>query len=215
MSLSEDGRYGLLFYCLRLSLSFFFSGKSAEPHAIRMSIKRLLFQGTNLKRRLSSGANPVNSEKSVLSLAIKWFARSVAIILFVTAAAKIFSVYRSGGSVTAMDPVFTFARADVLLVLVALLEIFCGILLCLFGKQGAQLLLIIWLSALFLTYRVGLLLVGYSGPCSCFGKPQSWLNFPFFASLDVIMKWILAYMLILSCLLFGVLMRKNKARLGR
>jgi hypothetical protein len=146
---------------------------------------------------------------------IKWYVRSVAGILFVTAAAKFFSVYRSGGSVTAVDPVFIFIRTDVLLVLVALLETGCAVLLWLIKKQRTQLLLIMWLSTLFLTYRVGLLLVGYSGPCSCFGKPQSWVDFPFFASLDVIMKWVLAYMLILSCLLFGVLMRKNKVRLER
>ena len=139
--------------------------------------------------------------------------RSVGSILFVTAAAKFLRVYRSGGSVTAVDPVFTFVRTDVLLVLVAVLEMACGILLYLLRKQGVQLLLIIWLSTFFLTYRVGLLLVGYSGPCSCFGKPQSWLNFPFFASLDAIMKWILAYMLILSCLLFGVLRRHVAKRL--
>jgi hypothetical protein len=179
-----------------------------------VGIKHFLSRATNLNPKLPFDDNPLNSEETALAFIIKWYVRTAGGILFVTAAAKLVSVYRSGGSVTAVDPVFTFVRGDLLLVLVALLEIACGTLLYLRGKQEVQLLLILWLSTCFLIYRAGLLLVGYSGPCNCFGKPRSWLDFPFFASLDVIMKWILAYMLIPSCLLFGVLRYRVAKRLA-
>jgi hypothetical protein len=152
-----------------------------------------------------SDGSSVVSKESIIPLIVKWFVRSVAVILFITAAAKCFSVYKSGGSIITMDPLFTFIRTDVLLVLVALLETGCAVSLCLMKKQRLQLLLIIWLSTLFLFYRIGLLAVGYTGPCNCLGKPQSWLYFPFFKSLNTIMEWVLAYMLILSCVLFGLL----------
>lgn len=162
------------------------------------------------QQHISSESNPTDCKKSTISFVTKWFVRSVAVILFITATAKCFSVFKSGGEITTMDPVFTFIRTDVLLVLVALLEISCAVCLCLVEKQRLQLLLIIWLGTLFLLYRVGLLAVGYTGPCACFGKPQSWLFFPFFKSLNAIMKWVLAYMLVLSCSLFGLSMWKNR-----
>lgn len=131
---------------------------------------------------------------------VKWYVLSVACILFVTASLKIISVYKSQFSDDRMDPVLIFMRADVLVLAVAALEIIWGILLLVVKDQRKQSLMILWLSGLFLLYRLGLLGVGYSGPCHCFGKPQSWQDFHFFTSLNTIMKIVLAYLSIPSLL---------------
>lgn len=95
------------------------------------------------------------------------------------------------------SPLAGFLTNRQLLIAVGALEIYCAC--ALFSKKlnpfSSAEMLIVWLSSLFILYRVYLWAVNYQGSCLCLGNAAAWLHLSK-AAADTIMG-------VLACLLFG------------
>jgi hypothetical protein len=129
-----------------------------------------------------------------------YFVFSVAVILFVTAATKIFSATGSAEALGHPDPFIPLPNRLVFY-LVGGIELFVsGFLLVKHENQRTKLLLIAWLSTNCLVYRIGLWWMGAPNFCDCLGS----LNEKLFISprtLNYVMLVVLAWMIAGSYLL--------------
>ncbi len=108
---------------------------------------------------------------------VKYFERSFAIILLITAVAKIVSAMGVSTILLTSDPVF-LVSFRLLLLFVAFLEL-CVATICLFGKSSfIKVSSVAWLSTLFLLYHVGMRLTGYHRPCGCMGNLTDAIHLP-------------------------------------
>jgi hypothetical protein len=117
----------------------------------------------------------------------------VALVLLITATAKLISSMGSATILATQDPVTGMTFRD-LFRLVAALEIAVAAI-CIFGRRitlvsGA----VAWLATNFLIYRIALHLIGYRRPCSCMGNLTDALHLSP-QKADTCMKIVLAYML--------------------
>ena len=122
------------------------------------------------------------------------FLRAVALILAITATAKLFSgVSGVGGLLREYDPLLGLRFAN-LLYIAATLELGVAAI-CLFRPAVDGLVAVAWLSTVFLVYRVGLWWTGWQKPCNCLGNLTDALHIsPQLA--DNVMKGLLAFMFI-------------------
>jgi len=130
----------------------------------------------------------------------KVFIKSVAIILFITAALKILTLIDGGRKLDVADPLVFFLSNRALITLSTIIELIVVLYLTIRMKQTSQLLLILWLSCVFLVYHLGLWASGYQYTCYCAGKPFSWLVIIPFDGKTII-RFLLGYMLIGSGIL--------------
>lgn len=126
----------------------------------------------------------------------QWFLTSCAVILTVTALAKFISVTDEVKVLAWPDPVFEFLTFRQLFFLTGALELAVASIL-LFSRVNiaTKLAAVLWISATFLTYRIGLWAIGYKGECNCLGHLTDWLGLAP-GIVDAGMKTILAYLLL-------------------
>jgi hypothetical protein len=97
------------------------------------------------------------------------FFRSVALILFITSSAKLYSAFGSERILDRMDRLLQIPNRWVL-VGTGLIEL-AIVLYLLFGRiERTKLLAVLWLGSGFILYRFFHWFFGYSEPCRCLGK---------------------------------------------
>ena len=138
------------------------------------------------------------------------FLYSAAVVLLLTGSAKVISSFGHETILQTRDPL-TGIQFQVLFRIVAGIE-FAIALTCIFSKRTLLPVgLVAWLTTSFLTYRVGLVLVGYHRPCQCMGNFTDALHISQ-QTADTAMKIILAYLLISSyAICFWLWWRGKKA----
>ncbi len=102
-----------------------------------------------------------------------------AVVLCLTAVAKLFSALHGERVLSAADGLFRFWTVREVLVIAAVLEVAEAVLI-LSGRIGMKLKLqsIFWVGLVFLTYRFGLAAVGFRGYCHCLGEWTTWMRVP-------------------------------------
>src|SRR6478609_1737632 len=95
------------------------------------------------------------------------FVRSVAILLLLTAVAKLFSAFGSARILTARDPMFLLKYWQIM-ILVGLLELAVAIYLFRGRDSILKLFAILWLGSNFIFYRMANDLMGIT-VCPCLG----------------------------------------------
>ncbi len=138
-----------------------------------------------------------------LKISSRWggqvFLYSVALILILTALAKVFSAGGAARILARPDPVLMLDLRS-LLVAVAFVEGGVAAYLLLAPDRRKKYLLILWLSASFTLYRVFLWRVDPGGQCPCLGSATESLGLrP--AMVDLMLKIVTAYLLFGSSLL--------------
>jgi len=137
-------------------------------------------------------------------------------ILVVTAVLKIISLFIGGRQLAVHDPLLVPLSNFQVLLLVATIETVTVITLYRLRDIGTRLSLVLWISLVFLCYRIGLAIIGYKGGCFCAGTAESWLLFVQKSHLDTVLKAALGYMLVGSCVCLVVLRwRRRAAPTGR
>jgi hypothetical protein len=128
------------------------------------------------------------------------FIISAALLLFLTAVAKIWSAFGHAKLLEEIDPITNITFRNLLL-MVAIAELaVAGV--CFFGKSKTLALgLIAALATNFFVYRLALWKVGWTKPCSCLGNFAQALHLPPELT-DNVMKVTLLYLLIGS---YGIL----------
>ena len=144
---------------------------------------------------------------------VRYFLVSAAVVLFITAAAKLISSVGGSPLLLLADPLFG-VPFRLLFWIVAGVEVAVGIV-CLARKRTyIQAGLLAWLGTNFAAYRIGLLLIGYH-TCPCLGSLTDALRLSRHMA-DTILKIVLAYLLIGSyvvlCCLW--LQRRKDARVA-
>jgi hypothetical protein len=123
----------------------------------------------------------------------RFFLNSAAVLLLITAAAKLVSSFGDDGVLHTEAPLTGMSFRSVFR-LVAMAETVVA-LVCLFSRRPpASGALLAWLATNFLGYRLGLRYGGYHGPCGCLGSLTSALHIPAHGA-DLAMILILLYML--------------------
>jgi hypothetical protein len=98
------------------------------------------------------------------------FIYSVAVILFVTASAKIFTATSKAQALRYPDWLFTLSNRNLFYVTGGIELAISVFLLMKNGGQRIKLALIAWLSTLFLAYRAGFWWQGVPNLCDCLGN---------------------------------------------
>lgn len=131
--------------------------------------------------------------------AAKWFVASAGVILLVTGSAKIFAAFGKAQSLNVPDPIFEMSLRHVML-LGGLLEVLVAEICLLTKKLQLGLRAVIWLSTVFLVYRLGLWWTDWKQPCRCLGSLTDSLHISP-ESADLIAKSALAYLLLGGCMI--------------
>jgi hypothetical protein len=131
-----------------------------------------------------------------------FFIGTAAVVLGLTALAKIFSALGHARLLAVQDPILSVGFGN-LMVLVGLAELAVAFLCCSrWLSPQVKLALVAWLATNFLVYRIGLWWVGWKRPCSCLGTLTDALHIPA-AAADTAMKAVLAFLLVGSYALLG------------
>lgn len=128
---------------------------------------------------------------------------SVAVILFVTAVAKIFSATGSADALQKPDPGIPLSNRQVFYLVSALELALSAFLLLRQGNQMLKASLIAWLSTNYLAYRAVLWWTGAPIFCDCLGN----LNDKFFISpqiINLVMLALLAWLMAGSCVFLSL-----------
>lgn len=90
------------------------------------------------------------------------------LVLILVALAKIWSGFGGAEALKTYDPILAI-DFKTLFIVVGAMELAVGILCIRLQSQLVRALLLLWLGASIVLYRVGLVSVGYHGPCRCLG----------------------------------------------
>jgi hypothetical protein len=128
------------------------------------------------------------------------FFRAVQVALVASAIGKLAGVSMWEASARVHDPLFTFLTERYMIVGAALIEL--GVVLYLSWQSSIQrrASAVIWLSTLFLIYRMGLWNIGFHGYCKCLGHWTTWLHLSE-RQTDIIAQAMIAFMLVGSVLI--------------
>ena len=138
------------------------------------------------------------------------FFYSAAVLLSLTAAAKLISSTGHGKILLQVDPLTGFQFKNLFRIVAGIESVV--VLVCIFSKRTwLPAGLVAWLATSFLVYRIGLVAVGWQRPCSCMGNLTDALHIPP-QTADTAMKIILAYLLIGSYTTLFWLWRQRKMR---
>ena len=122
------------------------------------------------------------------------FLHSTALIMFITAAAKMWSAFGGMKVLSAQDPL-TGLSFGYLMLAAGIVELAVTVF-CVFSKSiKLRLLAIAWLATNFVVYRIGLWALGWRKPCNCLGNFTDALHISP-QTADMAMKIVLAYLLI-------------------
>ena len=122
------------------------------------------------------------------------FICSAAVLMLATGAAKLISGLGHSRVVLQLDPVTGLRFRDLFRV-VGVVEMTIAFV-CFFSKRiWLSASLMAWLATSFLSYRLGLLWVGYHRPCPCLGNLTGMLHIPP-QTADTAMKVVLGYLLL-------------------
>jgi|SRR5665213_287482 len=136
------------------------------------------------------------------------FLYSAAVVLLLTAAAKLISSFGHGTILQTRDPLTGLQFQDLFRIVGGIETVVA--LVCIFSKRTwLPAGLVAWLATSFLAYRIGLVAVGYHRPCSCMGNLTDALHIPP-QTADTAMKIILAYLLLGSYATLFWLWRQRK-----
>lgn len=140
----------------------------------------------------------------------RYFVQCAAVILGVTALAKVISVFSNAPLMLQADPLLEVPFRYLLLI-AALAEL-AVVGACLFTKGiKRKVLLIAWLSSVFLVYRTGLWFIDWHRPCHCLGDLTEMLHIaPVVA--DDLMKGVLLFLLLGSYANLFFIWREEKQR---
>jgi hypothetical protein len=130
--------------------------------------------------------------------------------LLFTALAKVGSSFGHANILRMSDPLIGLQFRYLFLVGAGMEAVVAWV--CLFDKRTWLAAgLVAWLSTIFLTYRIGLVMIGWERPCPCLGNLTDALHIsPEIA--DTWLKVILAYLLIGSCAVLFLLWRHRGKR---
>ncbi|MCL4180008.1 MAG: hypothetical protein KJ072_19955 [Verrucomicrobia bacterium] len=98
-----------------------------------------------------------------------WFVRIAMGVLVITAILKLFSVASEARGLGISDPLFDFLTTRQVLLLAAMFELTVAAALFMNRNLLTRCGLLLWISAVFVAYRVGLAAVGFDGHCPCLG----------------------------------------------
>ena len=101
--------------------------------------------------------------------------RGVALFLALTGAIKVVSCLTETKLLATSDPLLQILTVRQVLFVAALLEILVARRIWSNQHDGERAWLTLWLSSIFVVYRVGLAAIGYRGRCSCLGNVADWL----------------------------------------
>lgn len=107
-----------------------------------------------------------------------FFIRSSVAILTFTMICKLISVGTSSDYLQAAAPIFTFLKWKEFLIVASAVEGITTATILWSNPIRRQLLAILWISSVFLTFRMTLWLTGYTGPCNCAGFVGDWIHLP-------------------------------------
>jgi drug/metabolite transporter superfamily protein YnfA len=143
---------------------------------------------------------------------VRLFALSSALVLIVTAAAKIASSFGHQKVLLEIDPV---AGLPIGRLILAVGAVELGIaMVCLFDRNfWLSVTLIGWLSTNFLAYRIALALSNYHKPCNCLGNLTDALHISP-QTADTAMKVVLGYLLVGSYAAWLWLRRQDRQRIA-
>ncbi|MCL4180012.1 MAG: hypothetical protein KJ072_19975 [Verrucomicrobia bacterium] len=98
-----------------------------------------------------------------------WFVRIAMGVLVITAILKLISVASEARGLGASDPLFDFLTTRQVLLLAAMFELGTVVAMVVNRNVLTRCGLLLWISAVFVAYRVGLAAVGFDGHCPCLG----------------------------------------------
>lgn len=98
-----------------------------------------------------------------------FFLTTAGALLALTAALKLASALGGVRILSKPDPLFWFLSNRQMLVLAALLEMTIALIIFFHKSVALRAKALVWISTMFVFYRVGLWWVGYKGDCPCFG----------------------------------------------
>ena len=127
---------------------------------------------------------------------------SAAILLF-TGSVKLIASFQQTSFLAATDPLFQFLTHRQMSVLVGVFELLVVAMLIFNPSTTARLWTILWTGIIFVSYRTGLAMVDYHGPCSCIGGAVVWFTRNQEA-VEWAMKAVLAYLLVPSCAFLAI-----------
>ncbi len=160
-----------------LELSTFMESRSKEATVQSLSPQRL--------------AEP---ERHYLWPLSRGFIVSAVVILAVTGVAKVLSSLGQVKALDQIDPVFG-VPLRALIALTGIAEIFLAGHCFRSPRVRLSTGLLAWFFSLLLVYRISLLALGWRQPCSCLGNLTEVLDLSPDTA-DLIMKWVLAYLLV-------------------
>ena len=98
-----------------------------------------------------------------------WFVRIAMGALIATALLKLISVGSEARVLGASDPLFDFLSTRQVLLLAAMFELAVASAIFMNRNLLTRCGLLLWISAVFVAYRIGLAAVGFDGHCPCLG----------------------------------------------
>lgn len=138
----------------------------------------------------------------------EWFVLSSGYILLLAGAAKVVSILGSARLLDQPDAL-TGIRLRVLLAVVGGVELVTGMVIVIARKRTIAVGLIAWMAGCFVSYRVGLWLVGGKKPCPCLGNLTDALRIPPDLA-DMLIRVVLAYLLVGSYAVLLSRLRQQK-----
>lgn len=141
-----------------------------------------------------------------------WFVLSCALILAFTGGIKLASALFQTANFAQPDPLIAVFTMRQVMFAAGVLEVAVAIWLCMNRCQEGALWLILWISILFMTYRIGLQASGYRGDCQCLGLINIWWSGSSMSQ-SITVNFLLGYMLGGSTLsiIFRILRRGENA----
>jgi hypothetical protein len=100
--------------------------------------------------------------------------RTCSLLLLSTASLKFATLAMSTRKILP-DPLFPFLTDRQLLTVGAVLECLVGLWVWQNWISRSAAWMLQWICGLFITYRIGLKVVGYTGPCRCLGELADWM----------------------------------------
>ena len=138
-----------------------------------------------------------SQSKWVMKTIQVWLVGASAILLF-TGMAKLLTAISDAKFLGLPDPLFTFLPNRQFLLRGGSVEFIVAISALKHADDRIKVGLIVWVSTLFLAYRIGLWLVGFKGNCSCIGNYGDLLRLTP-KQADALAKMLLAYLLLPGC----------------
>lgn len=138
---------------------------------------------------------------------IRGFLSSAGVVLAATGLAKIASALSSGDVLRTYDPVLGLTLGT-LFAWVGMVEVTVALVCLTSRRMGLPVVLLVWLGASFVSYRLGLWWMGGPKYCSCLGTMTETLRLSPVAA-DLALKLALAYLLLGSLIALGRLLKEG------